>query len=51
MTEPLEPAKRLVEEPTDDAGRLLGWRGRDVAPGEISGDEYAAQFPRHEPEG
>ena len=51
MTEPLEPAQRTTPEPTDEAGRLLGWRGKDIDPGELSGDDYAAQFTRHDPEG
>lgn len=49
MTEPLEPARRLIDEPTDENGNPLGWRGKDVDPGEFSDDDYAAQFTRHEP--
>jgi len=46
----LEPPQRRVDEPTDEQGRLLGWRAKDVDPADLSGDDYAAQFTRHEPE-
>lgn len=51
MTEPLEPAQRTVPEPTDEQGNQRGWRAADVNPRELSDDEYAAQFTRHDPEG
>ena len=50
MSEPIEPAQRLVDEPTDDQGRLLGWRAKDVPADDLSDDDYAAQFTRHDPE-
>jgi hypothetical protein len=52
MTEPddLEPARRLIDEPTDGQGRLLGWRAKDVGPADLSDDDYAAQFTRHAPD-
>ena len=51
MTEPLEPPQRLVDEPTDEQGRPLGWRAKDLDNTDLSDDDYAAQFTRHAPEG
>jgi hypothetical protein len=51
MTEPLEPAQRLVDEPADEQGTPLGWRAKDLTDDDLSDDDYAAQFTRHESEG
>lgn len=51
MSEPLEPAQRTVPEPTDEHGKPLGWRAADLTDADLSDDDYAAQFTRHEPEG
>jgi hypothetical protein len=50
VTEPLEPAERAGRRADRRHGRPLGWRGADVDDADPSGDDYAAQFTRHDPD-
>lgn len=45
MSEPLEPAHRIVPEPTDDQGKPLGWRAADLTDADLVDDEFIAADP------
>ena len=47
----LEPPQRIVPEPLGPDGNPIGWRAKDLGNEDLSGDDYADQFTRHEPEG